>query len=78
MILDIRRDRSIVFVRKDSWIFVGTLIFLLRWAFAEIMSRVMSIFVRRDKRIFDPFFPGRARIGGDEAYPALYLADGLR
>ena len=39
-----------MFVRKDSRIF-GTLLFLLRGAFAEI-----SIFVRRDKRILGPFF----------------------
>ena len=64
-----------MFIRKDSRIF-GTLLFLLRGAFAEIRT-YSSIFVRRDKRIFGPFF-GRARIGGDEAYPALYLADGLR
>jgi hypothetical protein len=50
------RDRS-MFVRKDSWIFVGTLFFLLRRAFAEIRSRDINIFVRRDKRIFGPFFP---------------------
>jgi len=55
--LEIRWDDRSVFVRKDSWIFVGTLFFLLRGAFAEIRSRDMSIFVRRDKRIFGPFFP---------------------
>ncbi len=74
--MEIRRGRS-VFVGKDSRIF-GTLLFLLRGAFAEIRSRETSIFARRDKRIFGPFFSGPARIGGDEAYPALYLTDGLR
>ncbi len=55
--------------------------------FSEIL-RDRSMFVRKDSRIFGNllFLGGRLRrsgaslsgIGGDEAYPALYLADRLR
>jgi len=74
--LEIRRDRS-MFVRKDSRIF-GTLFFFLGGRLWRSGVGTRASLSRGTRGSLALLFSRTSMHKGDEAYPALYLADGLR